>query len=1370
MQTVRSPHGAAGTSDAPTGSAGSDRTDGGVSAGSGKRLPVQATDAMHRSLLKRTTDGTTGRRERRGARRLVEAAGQFTPEALEARVLMAADPITPDHPLWIVPRGAAVIDGIDNDAGWVNAGEVFRTQATRDDNAVVVKMMYDDNGVYLLAVVQDEHLWADGLGSGTGNRWEIETDDSITFFFDPDNSRDEYLQASDRAFGVNLGNDWDSVNGSGAVKRWKYVTGTGNGGAPDVNPGGSIADGMAYATVVNGTVNNDADTDGGWVTEMFLPWAALNMSGAPVHGQTIGLNFQMIQDNSGGDRDLTDHRDAGDRFLVPHFVDDYVDGVASSYTASQAGIRGPVNYAEAMFIDPRAGAQPAAITAITATSVSVFGAKLNFTAPAGTTGGSGHVSGYEIRYSTSPITTDAAWGWATKFENAYVPRLRGLAESVRITELGPSTTYYVAVRAVDGAGNLGDLSGTATFTTLALPSVGYKGAVIVSPNGRTLQFENGEAFVPVGDHLGISWQYTRTLFPGLIWDDVNDQFLDFSDGDHTAVEDIDAYLDELAAHGVNTMRTYLELENVHVAGNPGPLPSGTYWIENTPGVFNTNMRQYVWNLLEKASARGIYVILSPFDTFSYDEAFGVEGPWAQSRGGPLTTPDHFFQSTLGTPNLGTLELAKTRMQTVISWVNASAYKTSVLGYEFLSEWDSYEWTLHPSGGGEPGRETEFRTRAAYMNELAAFVKMQAPQHLVMNSTIARDPRGPLARLDFLSRNFDVLTPHLYTNANEEPINNPQTYKEVMAAREMGYFTAYWVSNRIDRAPVINGEWGMTRVDWPGGIPQYSGAFSQADDERLFRSVIWSGFASGQVGTGLRISTNELEFNGMLLTDGMRDLQKTFSAFVASTSLAIDFTDFTYDNLSGRMDASSAAGKSLLAWGVSDGTQGVFYVMHDRNSSSGTVSDGVLSVRGLRADQIVDIEVWSTAAGSTGPLTTISGVFVGTGDDLVIELPAFAQDVAIKFKGRAAGTPSQTLTSIAVGDSFVTFVLGPDAQPSARVVDANGNVLVADVASIGAFRGRVRDMTAYTTSGTDVHLAMTDEDHHLWVIHGNIASNTWWSENLTAGNGEAGMTGDLTTYQPSWGAVHIAGLDARGHAINYWWAPAEPYWHFTDLTGSFGGPTLEGGLTGYVSGWDGLNLAGLDASNNIIVYWWAPGIEHINGGNPGGWLAQNMTSDFGGPQFVGQLDAYVTPWGGLNVAGATASGELWSYWWAPGLDPEPNRWRVTNLSAEAGLNKPILPGVEVTISPGDGGINVFGRAGDGHLHGVRWKPGDIWRTTDITGATGNALANIPMSGASTGNRLLLAANGDAGTRTVVVFNFLLDSLEWTAENSGMLIAS
>jgi hypothetical protein len=227
-------------------------------------------------------------------------------------------------------------------------------------------MMYNDQGVFLSAEVEDRNLWADGNGGGTGFQWELENDDSSIFYFDPDNSREEYFQAGDRAFGYNIASPGAPESGIGPVRRFKYVHGTGDGGAPGI----AHVPGIVYATTVSGTINNPSDVDGGWTTEIFMPWAALSMAGPPVHGQTIGMNFDMIQDNSGGTRDLVDRRLMPERFTVPHFIDDHVQGAHSSYTATGAGVRGPVNYAEAMFIDPAAGQRPAAISGLTLSDTS----------------------------------------------------------------------------------------------------------------------------------------------------------------------------------------------------------------------------------------------------------------------------------------------------------------------------------------------------------------------------------------------------------------------------------------------------------------------------------------------------------------------------------------------------------------------------------------------------------------------------------------------------------------------------------------------------------------------------------------------------------------------------------------------------------------------------------------------------------------------------------------------------------------------------------------------------------------------------------------------------------------------------------------
>ncbi len=1292
-------------------------------------------------------------------------------EHLEPRLLLTTgilnDPITPDHPLWAIPRGEVIVDGVLDDAAWSNALEIFRTQATRHDRAVTVRMLYNDAGMFLSVDVEDHNIWADGGGAGSpwNNRWDVEQDDSVTFYFDPDGSRDQWFQSDDRAFGVNLGSMFDPLEGPGVVRRWKYIRGDGLGNSFDAYTNGDPFPGTLYASSIRGTVNTPGDIDEGWSIEIFLPWAALNML-PPTHGTTIGMNFDIIMDNDGGERNLIDNRgnpDADVRYLQPYFVDDHVLGAHSSYTAVNAGIHGPINYAEVMFIDPAAGQRPQAITNISVTNIGAMGATLNFTAPAGTLNGLGHVSSYEIRVSESPITNDAEWEAAQRFRQAYTPRLAGLAESLRIAELLPGRTYYVAIRAIDAAGNSSAISQAPAFTTLASPGPGYKGRVIPSPMGGTLMFENGEPFVVVGDHMGLSWAYTRQLFPGEVWDNANGVYQNFST--HIPVEgSYEDYFDYLRDSGVTTMRVYLELQNVYYQGNPDP-PRGLYWIEHNAGQFNPDMRQFMHNVLREAGERGIRIIFSPFDSFSYDEAFGLEGPWASNFGGPLTDINDFFQ----TP--GTLELAKARMAKVIQWANESPYAEYVLGWEPLSEWDSWEWTLNAEGDAEPGRETEFRTRARWINELGEYIKSIDPGRIVFNSTITPDPRGPMARQVFLSRSFDALSPHLYTVSNAGPLLNPQADKSVLPAVQNGYFTSYWVTHRNDGRPILNGEWGMSRDAWPNNRPEYSANFTQQQDEANFRVMIWTGLASGQLGMGLRINTEELAWNGYTITPTMRALQRTFFEFTHSDTLAVDFAHFSARNLAGRISAA-ASGHSLLAWGVSDGDQGVAYVLRDGNLSSGTISGGRLVIGGLSRNRIFDIEIWSTDPGVTSALTTVSGVWAPTGE-VVIDLPNFQTDLAIKFLARPVAPQTQTLVSLEVDQYLVVFALDVDRHPYATVFDeAIGQFWYVDIAAAANFRGRVVDMTPFLTPDGLINLAMTDERSHVWHLVGDLASGVWIGVDHTAAIDGPGLSGDLTTYQPSWGSIHIAGLDARGHAINYWWAPGLTSWQYADLTVIADGPVMAGGLTGYVSGWDGLNLAGLDSSGNVVIYWWAPGMEFIFGRDT--WVAINMTEALNGPRFVGQLDAYVTPWGGLNVAGRTADGQVYTYWWSPQLQAEnlaagrPDMWEIANITAAAeGPN--VADGVEVAVST-DGGINIFAIDEFDEVVLFRWVPGGLWKSIEVTFRADGPRMSLPLAAASVGRTLLLAGRSIEDDGLLTLLPFRLDLDEWSVEFTPDFVAA
>ncbi len=1135
----------------------------------------------------------------------------FSCEKLEDRTLFSGlDPITNDHPLWAIPRGTAVIDGLLNEDQWASAFSTTRTLAFNENVVATVSAMYDSKGIYLATDVLDQYLWADGHGNGVGNLWDIETDDSVIFYFDLDSSRDNNFQATDLAFGYSIGDFSDPKNtADGPVRRFKYILGDGIGGATGAGwfgddwgaieaQGGNPEDffrpdGVLYKTTYRGTLNNDTDIDIGWTSELFMPWSSLGIA-APTHGFTMGMNFDVMLDDTGGARDLVSRRNSPTRWQDYAIPDDHMVGVHSSFNATQPGIQGPVNYAEAMFIDAAAGEAPADIIDLSTTNTTGYSTQLAFTSPAGTSTGLGHVSAYEIRYSQSSITTDRDWLNASVFTNRYTPRLAGKVETLRLITLQPSTTYTVAIRAVDAAGNLSNMA-TTTFTTQSATQDTSGGLRLVpSPLGRSLMTEAGDPFIAVGDHLGLSWANTRQLFPGEVWDNANGVYQNFSD--HVPIEGpYSAYFDELQARGVNIMRVFIEQQGTQAQGNPNLPndPRGTYWIEHNTGQYNPDMRAFVDNLLAEADTRGMYIVLSPFSTWYYRNAFGNEGPWATNFGGPLTDIDDFFQEP------ATLTIAKNRMTEVVRWVQESPYADRVLGYEILNEWSTTEWTRNAEGDTSADRAVEMTRRAAWVGELARHTRAIDPQRLTINATVVEAARGAVARSMFYSRDFDILMPHFYTLGTSEAINNPSSDRAVLAAIEQARVTASWMNLAQDRRPIINGEWGSVRRLWPTGKTYYSDqtynwgtpsstpSYTLAEDETAFSAVLWSGIATGQFGTPLRMASENLNFitginprgrntiQGFLLTSNMRATQELIANWSKNSSIGFDFATYSPDPINGQLSVRSASGFVLHAFGASDGSQGIVYVIQDRSAKSGNVTDGKVTITGLVADALFDIEVWSTAIGTTAPSRIIRNVFSPDGS-LTINLPQFAQGTVLRFRALPSTGQVEQIVALKAGIKTVTFVRGLDAQPVAIIYNSEtGTTTTVDISARTNFRGRAVDMTPYRTPDGMVHLAITDEQHHLWVFHGNLDTGAWTVRDLTAKIDAPGLTGDLTVYQPKWNAIHIGGLDVRGNAVNYWWAPGLDDWQFSDLTAALDGPTMSGGLASWVAPWGALNLAGLN---------------------------------------------------------------------------------------------------------------------------------------------------------------------------------------------------
>lgn len=106
---------------------------------------------------------------------------------------------------------------------------------------------------------------------------------------------------------------------------------------------------------------------------------------------------------------------------------------------------------------------PAAVSNLGSSTATTNSVTLSWTAPSDT-GPTGKAASYEVRYSTSPITS-ANFSSATAVTGVAAPKAAGQAESLVVSGLASNTQYYFAMKSIDSAGNASALSNVYNVTT-----------------------------------------------------------------------------------------------------------------------------------------------------------------------------------------------------------------------------------------------------------------------------------------------------------------------------------------------------------------------------------------------------------------------------------------------------------------------------------------------------------------------------------------------------------------------------------------------------------------------------------------------------------------------------------------------------------------------------------------------------------------------------------------------------------------------------------------------------------------------------------------------------------------------------------------
>ncbi len=180
-----------------------------------------------------------------------------------------------------------VIDGDPKDAAWDAAPwtdafvDIEGDKKPKPRFRTRVKMLWDDEALYIAAEMEEPHLWA----SLKDHDAVIFHDNDFEVFLDPDGDNHLYGELELNA----LNTTWDLLltkpykDGGHAVNAWEII-------------------GLKTAVKLGGTLNDPGDTDKGWTLEIRWPWKCLtelaNTKGTPMppeDGNQWRINFSRVE-------------------------------------------------------------------------------------------------------------------------------------------------------------------------------------------------------------------------------------------------------------------------------------------------------------------------------------------------------------------------------------------------------------------------------------------------------------------------------------------------------------------------------------------------------------------------------------------------------------------------------------------------------------------------------------------------------------------------------------------------------------------------------------------------------------------------------------------------------------------------------------------------------------------------------------------------------------------------------------------------------------------------------------------------------------------------------------------------------------------
>ncbi|MCC6429045.1 MAG: hypothetical protein IT435_19780 [Phycisphaerales bacterium] len=351
---------------------------------------------------------------------------------------------------------------------------------------------------------------------------------------------------------------------------------------------------------------------------------------------------------------------------------------------------------------------------------------------------------------------------------------------------------------------------------------------------------------------------------------------------------------------------------------------------------------------------------------------------------------------------------------------------------------------------------------------------------------------------------------------------------------------------------------------------------------------------------------------------------------------------------------------------------------------------------------------------SGRVITVMGIY--RGEQIALQLAAsssgdFAlpQQVTV-LNGADAGTYGQTGFAIRIGEAVSPFNVSAayseirSGNAMVYLSDTGGNWITLDILESAA-----PELASQTAKEVVTDLDTLTGNLRVTVLVGGTVAVFFFDEstgsfacaNLTTLTGTGSIQRGLVTFSDAFtGAaadLYYGGLKSNGDFVLYKLEGDTGAWSARNLgtvlrAQGLAMPQFAGELTAYVTLWGALNIVGLDADGDIQAVW--------NHATLPDWTTNNLSESTGAPAYTGKLAVFLTSWFAMNIAGTTPDGKMVVTWWVPEFGAS---WVASNFTDL--FSGPFLQSSSVAAYVTSWGqMTVLGLDDNGDIRAYWWAPG------------------------------------------------------------------